>query len=349
MQKDPTTGKRLPSGVVVRRSGLLVYAAVTVNGKRVQRSEMKPHGTHADEIVKWQAEERERIRAEKPAAGTLAGDIETYVESLVGRRQLDARGRLKPWAEALGPTPRAKVTTADIRAQLEAWRTARRYQGPTLNRMRQELISLWRTLDGKRHACPAVEIEKYPEHTPRQGFFEQAQFEKVLEHLPEHYADVARFAAFSGWRREEVEGLLWSEVDTEGGVIRLSPERSKTKDGRVLPIVGPLVDVMKRRTAQRNDLALVFTRTLKESGKHVPVGDWRKTWKAACVAAGCPNAMMHDFRRTVVRNLTRARVPEKVAMAWTGHKTRSVFDRYNIVDEQDLQAAGERLAAFIRQ
>ncbi len=91
------------------------------------------------------------------------------------------------------------------------------------------------------------------------------------------------------------------------------------------------------------------------------MGDWRKTWARACVAAGffrvvkvdermertVPSLMLHDCRRTAVRNLVRAGVPDKVAMAFTGHRTRAVFDRYNIVSERDLHDAGDKLAAYV--
>jgi hypothetical protein len=74
---------------------------------------------------------------------------------------------------------------------------------------------------------------------------------------------------------------------------------------------------------------------------------FNKTWRKARLSAGCPGRIAHDFRRTPVRNLVRAQVPERVAMQMTGHKTRAVLERYNIVSPGDLPDAVQRLEAFV--
>jgi len=153
---------------------------------------------------------------------------------------------------------------------------------------------------------------------------------------------VLDFGYYTGWRRREVSELTWAEVDFGGGVVLLDPERSKSKNARLLPLSLPLREVIDRRAALRHPaLPWVFHKD------GVSVGDWRKTWNRACRLAGFPEKRFHDLRRTVARNLVRSGVPERVAMALLGHKTRSVFDRYNIVSEADLKQAAGRLAYYV--
>ncbi len=180
------------------------------------------------------------------------------------------------------------------------------------------------------------------ENPPRDGFFEHDEYVRVRAHLPESYQDVLDFAYYSGWRRNEILELAWTDVDVAGGVIRLTPRRSKTKTGRVLPISPPLRQVLTRRARLR---IAGDSRVFHRDG--VPVRVWRTALRDACRKAHVPHRLLHDCRRTAARNLIRAGVPERIAMLLTGHKTRAVFDRYNIVNEQELLTAGERLATYV--
>ena len=73
---------------------------------------------------------------------------------------------------------------------------------------------------------------------------------------------------------------------------------------------------------------------------------FNKAWRKARMDAGCSGRIPQDFRRTAARNLARASVPECVTMQLTGHKTRAVFERYNIVSAGDLRDAARRLDRY---
>ena len=94
--------------------------------------------------------------------------------------------------------------------------------------------------------------DRLRENPPRQGFFEHPEYFAVRAHLPAPWQDILDLAYYSGWRKNEILGLTWDEIDAAGGVIRLSPARSKTLFGRMLPISPPIAEALARRRARRD-------------------------------------------------------------------------------------------------
>ncbi len=281
-----------------------------------------------------------------PKRPTLDVLIEGYLQDyeVRGFRSLKtARGRVAHLRSFFGAARLAEEITP---ITLREYQLARREEGAASATINREMSALNRMY---RLAVQWGWLKRIPifpgrlvENPPRQGFFEHREYLAVRAELPAPFQDVLDFAYYSGWRKYEILDLTWDEVDLDGKVIRLAPQRSKTREGRVLPLSPPLAKVLTRRQAKRQPgWQRVFHRD------DVTVRQWRTAWRSACRRAGVPTRLIHDCRRTAARNLIRAGVPERVAMILTGHKTRAVFDRYNIVNERELMAAGEQLAAYL--
>ncbi len=223
----------------------------------------------------------------------------------------------------------------------------------TINRGTQLLAQAFKLAVERKRLSSAPLIRHLPERNARHGFFDEADFRALVEALPDYLQDFTRFGYITGWRKGEIASLLW--VDVDGDVIRLRPENSKNNQGRSIPLrdsegklteVGGLIENRRRARKFESDQGPVFaSHVFHHDGQ--PIGDIRKAWATACRSLGLAGKLFHDLRRTAVRNMIRAGVPERVAMEISGHKTRSVFDRYNIVNERDKQEALARTQAYV--
>jgi len=243
----------------------------------------------------------------------------------------------------------------------------------SINRVTQMLGQAFKLAIRRRRLVIAPHVRHLSEAgNVRQGFFGEPEFRSVVDNLPNYLKDFARFAYFTGMRKGEITSLRWEDVD--GDVIRLRAENAKNGEARTIPLEAELADLIERRRVGREvkregKPAVQSMWIFHRDGE--PVGDFRKAWATACCMAGvgrlvCPTCkgtvdpeykcgecsktwereqlsyvgrIFHDFRRTAVRDMVRAGVPETVAMSISGHKTRSMFDRYDITNERDQREA----------
>ncbi len=278
---------------------------------------------------------------------TLGALIDAYLQDYQVRQFRSvstARGRVAHLTAFFGRAARAAALTT---YQIRQYQLARRAAGAATGTINRETSALHRMGTLAVHWGWLDTVPGFPdrlrENPPRQGFFEHPEYLAVRAHLPAPWQDILDLAYYSGWRKQELLGLTWDEIDRAGGVIRLSPVRSKTLVGRILPISQPIAEALARRARRDPGSPLVFHRD------GITIRRWRTAWRTACQAAGVPTRFLHDCRRTAARNLIRASVPERVAMLLTGHKSRAIFDRYNIINEQELLDAGDQLVEYLAQ
>ena len=286
------------------------------------------------------------------AAADLLNDYTTNKRRSLRVVDLRIKKHLAPF---FGRRRLLTISTVDVRA----FTAKRQAAGASNAEINRELIILKRMCTlamqaGKLMVRPYIPLLK--EHNVRTGFFEREQFESVQRHLPAHLRGIVAFAFITGWRTpSEILPLEWRQVDMKAGEVRLDPGSTKNGEGRVFPLTADLRHVLDDQqiiaeTLQREQGLIaryVFCYvTGKKAGQRITESGFNKAWRHARVAAGCPGRIPHDFRRTAVRNLVRAGVPERVAMQLTGHKTRAIFDRYNITSPHDLRDAARRLDAY---
>lgn len=299
---------------------------------------------------------------EKVSFEELAADLERDY-SINGKRSAHTlRFKLQHLRASFVLMRAVDITTDRIRAHV----SARQQEGAANATINRELAALKRMFSlaiqaGRLSTRPYIPMLE--ENNARQGFVDHAAFLALRDALADWLKDPVAFLYWSGWRVSEMRGLEWRDVELSGRVVRLRPELSKSKTGRLLPLSGELLEVLERAAAARR---LDCPRVFHADGQ--PIGAFRKTWARACVTAGL-GAMVpsgrfkpggepelkykgltpHDLRRSAVRNMVRAGIPERVCMALSGHKTRAVFDRYNIVSEADLKAAAEKLHTHLQE
>jgi integrase len=364
------------SGSVFRR-GSTWWIAYRVNGKLYRESAETDVKQKAQNLLKERLPALHTGNCDPDTRKTTVADLYELIHNdykINGKRYLDDVER--NWKNHLesffGHFKAPQVNYAMIARYLEQ-RQDENAANATCNR---EIAHLKRMFHLGLRAGKISKLPVFParlaENNIRVGFVEAEEHAKLA-------TETAKFglwlrAIFEtgytwGWRHEDVLGLRVKQVDLKARSVRLEVGTTKNKVGRLAVMTQPLFELLKLCCEGKQSDDWVFTRA---GGKRVR--DFRVAWQNACARAGlaiivCPKCfastfagqvckqckakeskytglIFHDLRRTAVRNMVRAGIPERVAMMISGHKTRSVFERYNIVSEKDLLDAAVKLQAF---
>lgn len=297
------------------------------------------------------------LRAERLLFSELLDDYKRHAEVHALKSLPQIRSRDKRLRQHFAGW-RALAVTHDVLMRYVETRQADGAKNATINRETEVIgraFALALTA-GKLAFAPKVPGLSEKDNA-RQGFFERGDFEAVVKYLiDDDVRDFLTWFFYTGMRPGETKSLTWAAFDRETWTLRLHASGAKTGHGRALALVGELRAVIERRIAARRlDCPLIFHR----NGN--PLGEFRKAWATACIKAGLfhvvkdakgterkvPARLVYDLRRTAVRNMVDAGVDESTAMKISGHRTRDVFDRYNVGSERRLRDAAEKVDAYV--
>ena len=226
----------------------------------------------------------------------------------------------------------------------------------------RELAALKRMFHlGAQNTPPKVNFIPYipmlKENNARKAFFEYDEYVTVRDNADDDFRPVVIFAYHAGCRIMEILNLVLDKIDLAQGTARF--EDTKNGEAREIDFSGipELREVIEARLKEGDGCPWVFHTA---DGEKFTTYTYNKAWLRACVRAGfykevvydsgqkikAPSKLIHDFRRTAVRNMVRSGISESVAMQISGHKTRTVFDRYNITSGKDLKEASKKMGAY---
>jgi integrase len=280
-----------------------------------------------------------RLPALQVAKTTFEDLAALYLQDYAINHRKSAQ-RARELAENLGKAFnrfRAHAITSPRIGEYIAKRQADAASNATINRELTALKRMFRL--AAQQTPPLVLITPYIPHlredNVRTGFFTEEEYRVLRAALPDHLKIPFIIAYHTGMRAGEIHWLRWEQVDLEAGWVRLDPGMTKNGRGRMIPLIEEVRDALKRWKEHTLLYYPACPWIVHYRGKRLQRVQ-KKLWDKICDRVGLLGKLFHDLRRTAIRNMVRAGIPERVAMEISGHKTRSVFDRYDIVDENDL-------------
>lgn len=269
----------------------------------------------------------------------------------VSRRDNDTwqteRSRAAHLVRLLGSRRVAQLSLADVDEYREARLRERTVRGapPAPATLDREVELLVRAINyavacRKVYANPLAKVKLLGKPNVRRSVIDEKTFAALVEAAPEHIRPILTVAYDTGMRLGEILGLRWDQVNLPEGCLELEAEATKTEEPRRVFLTSRVLSKLGELAGARPpDTFHVFLNPA--TGDRY--WDIRKAFGAAARAVGRPNLWFHDLRRSFVTRARRRGIPQSVVKRMSGHKTDSVFVRYNIVEDRDVQDAARKL------
>jgi integrase len=331
-KRDPKTRKR------VHKSESWV-AQYYVDGKRFRKSTGTSVKVEAEaKLREWMGASERGEKAKPQTQGLTYADLRRDLLVYYAERQHKSLKTKKDGTPYLFPLTALdnffngrRVNHID-RETASAFVANRRKAGKsnsTINNSVRLLIRMFSLArdNGKLTAVPKFEL---PKTKSRQGFLPPEQFQKLFDAMPTNLQPMLLLLYHSGVRVGEAERIEWSAVNLDAATITLLEGETKNDESRILPLSDSLVTLLSRVK-------------LREGRVFPSKRAMQAAFPKACAAAKIKGLMVHDLRRSAVRNLMHADVQQAVAMKISGHRDATVFQRYNIVDANQTTDAMPRV------
>jgi integrase len=296
-----------------------------------------------------------------PAADKVTlKDLAQLVKGNLGARGKKTAARVGLWldpvVEHFGDAPAMRLTIADFDDYALRCKKAGVAAGTVAVRL--AWVRRGYRLAVKARLLPPTAMPDFPQiavDNARQVFADWPVVERLIAFLPNHLRPILLTAHFSGWRMEAILSRRRSDLDLEGRWLYL--ERASSKGGQPVRIWlnDMLLSVFRAQDELAREIERQAGRTIPwlffypETTRNYRAGDRiaviKRGWEKARKAAGIPHVRFHDVKRGAIRTLRRAGLAEHEIMEWVGLKTREVFDRYDIIDEDRLREMGQRQQA----
>jgi len=341
MPRKRTNGQ---GGLIQYKNSAIWYGQYYRDGKQYRKSTGTPIKAEAEGILRgWMTDSD---RGLKPASEAKNVTYEHIREALInsyrnkGFKSLQVRGDGSEYIFPLPPLDEffKDKRASDIDSDLIAAFIQKRKQDGVGNAAINNSLSLLRRMftiahqQKKIQVVPYIELLKKP--PARKGFLEPKSFQKLFDNIAIEYKPLLVFLYYCGVRIGEAKQVQWSSVNLDKALIVLQEGETKNNDARTIPLPDCLVKMLRDVTEKKGPVFKV-NRALRDE------------WERATVAAGCKGLMIHDLRRSAVRNMMLAGAQQAEAMKISGHNDPAVFQRYNIVVTEQITKVMKSVQATV--